>query len=517
MHKNKTFRIVIIALVALVIVVIAANFILSNYIENKISDNYLGGFHITGKEASVNLFSRSVSIKEVHITDSIPGERNAFIPELQVKGISFFNLLFNKKYKAGKIRLLNPEITYIDHKDTATVTKASKSEFQLFVNKTEITNAKVLVLQADSLKHDTIMYQTMGMDVWDLSLGKESSGTFQYKDFGISRIALSVEQGVYYLPVEYYRLQTDKVHYDSKDSLFTIEKLQILTNFSRYGIGEYAKTQRDWLHITLDGIELNQIDAPRYLKDTTLKLNTFKIAYLDVVTFKDRRLPFPEKPNSKLPMAMIDDFPFKLHCDSLEILDGHIEYSERAPKSSKEGRITFEGLTAHAENLSNTPEFIFGKTTMHASARVLGKTKLDADFVFPNIKYPEPYKTSGYLNPVAISHFNSIIVQATGADIKSGQLKNLWFNFSYNNDISTGSMIFEYEDLQVDMIDREEMEKKAVTSFLVNALAVNHNNIRGDKKFKEGKIEFERDKRKAIFNYWWKSLMSGFVDTIGPG
>ncbi len=516
MHKNKAIRIVAITVLALALLVLATNYLLSNYLERKITDNYLSGYHITGKDASVNLFSRSVSIIDVLVTDSVPGERKIFIPELQVKGISFYNLLFNKKYEANEIKILNPEITYINKKDTTPEVKEKPSKIQLLIKKTEILNAKILMLKADSGMHDTVMYQTMGLDVWDLTLG-DPSGEFQYKNFGISRVALNVEQGVFYMPDGLYRLQSDELHYDSKDSLFTIEKLQLLTNFSKYGIGEYAETQRDWLHITLDKISLSQIDASLFLKDTILKLNTLEIAYLDVNTFKDRRLPFPEKPNSKLPMATIDDFPFKLHCDSLNIVDGHIEYSERAPKSSKEGHITFEGLTAHAENVSNIAESIFGKTIMHASAKVMGKTKLDADFVFPNIKYPEPYKTSGHLNPVAIAHFNPILIQALGAEIRSGQLNNLWFNFSYNDDISTGSMIFEYEDLKVDMIEREEMEKNNVTSFLVNALAIKNKNIRGEKKFKEGKISFERDKRKAIFNYWWKSIMTGFMDTATPG
>lgn len=512
MNKNKIIRIGAITILAVALLVLGANYFLSSYIERKISDNYLGGFHITEKDASVNLFSRSVSIIDVLVTDSVPGERKIFIPELQVKGISFFDLLFNKKYEASKIRILNPEITYINKKDTTPETKDKPLKIQLLIKKTEIINANILMLTADSGMNDTIMYQTMELDVWDLTLG-DPSGEFRYKDFAISRLALNVEQGVFYMPDGLYRLQTDRLQYDSKDSLFTIEKLQLLTNFSRYGIGEYAKTQRDWLHITLDKISLSQIDAALFLKDTVLKLNTLEIAYLDVLTFKDRRLPFPEKPNSKLPMAMIDDFPFKLHCDSLNIIDGHIEYSERAPKSSNEGHITFDGLTVHAENVSNIAESIFGKTTMHASAKVMGKTKLDADFVFPNIKYPEPYKTSGYLNPVDIAHFNPILIQALGAEIRSGQLNNLWFNFSYNDDISTGSMIFEYADLKIDMIEREEMEKNNVTSFLVNALAIKTNNIRGQKKFKEGKISFERDKRKAIFNYWWKSIMTGFMDT----
>ena len=516
MHINKPFRVIIIVLITLVIVLISANFILSNYFENKISDNYLSGFHLTSKEVNVNLFTRSVRIKDAHITDSIPGERKIHIPELQVSGISYFNLLFNNRYQARKISISDPEITYISQDDSTSGKKSDASSIHLLIKKLEVHNAKILVLQSDSVKHDTLMNQTMGLDIWDFSMG-ELSGKYHYKDFGVSRIALNIDQGVYFLPGEYYRIQTDKVGFDSKDSLFTVDKLQLLTNFSRYEIGEYAKTQRDWLHITIDGIELSKIDADLFLKDTTLKLNTFKIAYLNVLTFKDRRLPFPEKPDSKLPMAMIDAFPFKLHCDSLNIVDGHIKYSERAPKSSEEGHITFDELTAHAENISNIAELISGKTTMHASAKVMGQTSLDADFVFPNIKYPEPYKTSGYLNPVAIDRFNPILIQATGAEVRSGQLKNLWFNFSYNNDISTGSMIFEYQDLKVDMIDREDMEKNAVTSFLINAFALQKENIRGQKNFKEGKISFERDKRKAIFNYWWKSIMSGFVNTATPG
>lgn len=515
MNKKKIFRTIFISLLALVILVISANYILSNYLENKISDNYVGGFHVTGKEVSVNLFLSSIKIKDALVTDSIPGERKLYIPELQVSGISYINLLFYNKYKARKIRILNPEITYISLKDTTPEEKSKASKIKLFIKKTEIFNAKVLVLQADSSMPDTIMSNKMSLDIWDLSLG-EASSKYQYKDFGISRIALSIEQGVYYLPNKLYRLQTNTAHYDSKDSLFTIEKLQLLTNFSRYGIGEYAKTQQDWLHITFDKVALNQVDANRLLTDTTLNFNTLNIAYFNVITFKDRRLPFPEKPDSKLPMAMLDGLPFKIHCDSINIVDGRIEYNERAPNSTDEGRISFEGLTVHAENLSNNKELIYGKTTMHVSAKVVNQTMLNVDFVFPNAKYPEPYTTSGYLNPVEIKKFNPIIYQGTGVNIKSGLLKNLWFNFSYNNDVSTGSMIFEYEDLAVDIIDRKEKEKNVFTSFLINSFILQKDNIKGKDNFKEGKISFERDKKKAIFNYWWKSIMSGFIDTVKP-
>lgn len=513
MQKKGIFRGTIITMLAIVIIFMIGGLFLSNYIEIKVASFYFGRYHITSKDADVSLFSRSVKIKDVEITDSISGKRKLHISKLQIRGISYFHLLFKNKYKINKIRILEPELVYISDNNNV---KNNPTQINLLVNRIEILNAKVLLLNADSSRLDTIMNSKLGLNIWNLSLS-DTTGNFRYKNIGIDRVAFDIENALYYFPDKLYRLKTDVAEYDSKDSLFTIKKLEILTNFSRYGLGKYAKTQQSWLHLTLDAIALNQIDPGQLIKDTTLSFNTLKIGFLNALAFKDRRLPFPQKPDTKLPMAMIDGFPFKLHCDSLNIADGHIEYTDRAPNSSDEGKIRFEHLQAHAENLSNISELIYGKTNMHASASVMGKTMLDADFVFPNVKYPEPYSATGYLNPVSMKYFNAILLQAAGAKITEGEIKNLWFNFSYNNDISHGSMIFEYEGLNVDLMDRKEMEKKGIPSLLMNAFVVKKNNIRGTDNFKEGIISFERNKKKAIFNYWWKSVMSGFISTVAPG
>ena len=275
------------------------------------------------------------------------------------------------------------------------------------------------------------------------------------------------------------------------------------------------KTQQPWLNLTFSDLTLNHLDLRRFTTDTTLRINTLKIGYFNALAFKDRRLPFPEKPDTKLPMAMIDNLPFKVHFDSLNIADGHIEYTDRAPKSTDEGKINFDDLRVHAENLSNNMGLIYGKTTMHAAASVMGQTMLKADFLFPNVKYPEPYTASGYLGPIPFKYLNAILVQSAGAKLNDGTLKNLWYNFTYDNDLSNGSVIFEYEGLNIELIDRKEMDKKEIPSFFANTL-LKKDNIRGKKDFKEGKIAFERDKKKAVFNYWWKSLMSGLVSTVAP-
>lgn len=516
MRRKKTLTVIAIVLATLVLLLAIGGMVLSNFIEKKISDSYIGGYHFTSKDVSVNLFSRSVKIKNILITDSVASERHLQIPEVRIQGVSYFDLLFNKKYSINTIKVVGPELFYYSQNDTTAPQKNKAAELQLMIKTLEISDATITMLYTDSIGGDTLMNTRLNMELWSLSLG-DSTTAYQYNEFGLNRIAFSVEKAVYFLPNKLYRLETEEAKFDSADSLFTLKKLEILTNFSQYGLGEYAKTQQAWLHLTFNDIELNQIDPGHLIKDTTLSLNTLKIGFLNALAFKDRRLPFPQKPDTKLPMAMIDGFPFKLHCDSLNIADGHIEYTDRAPNSSDEGIIKFEKLKVHAENLSNDMDLIYGKTTMHASASVMGKSTLEADFLFPNVKYPESYTASGHLSPVSLKYFNVILLQAAGAKIDEGQLKNLWFNFSYNNDVSKGSMIFEYEGLKVDLMDRKEMEKKGFTSFLANTFVVKKDNIRGKDNFKEGQISFERDKKKAIFNYWWKSLMSGFISTVAPG
>lgn len=513
MSRKKNIKSIAIFISILFVFLFAGSILLSHFIEKKIDDIYVSGYHLTSEDVSVNLFLRSVKIENTMITDSVAGKTHLQIPELQINGISYFNWLFKRKFKINKMKLLKPELFYSNHEDTTTLQNNTSNSLKLIINKIEITDAHITILSSDS--EDTLMNSLLDITLWKLSFG-DSLGKFQYKEFGLDRVAFTIQEAVYQLPNKLYRMQIGNAKFDTNDSLFTLKKLELVTNYSQYGIGEFTKTQQSWLHLTFSDLAINQIDLHRLTAYTTMRFNSLKIGYFNALAFKDRRLPFPEKPDNKLPMAIIDKLPFKLHCDSMNIADGHIEYTDRAPNSTDEGKFFFDDVRVHAENLSNSMDLIYGKTTMHATAKVMGQTLLEADFLFPNVRYQQPYTASGHLNPVSFKYFNGILLQSASAKLNDGKLKKLWFNFTYDNDASNGSMIFEYEGLDIALIDRKEMDKKELPSFFANAI-IKTDNVRGKKDFKEGKISFERDKKKDIFNYWWKSLMSGLVSTVGPG
>ena len=88
-----------------------------------------------------------------------------------------------------------------------------------------------------------------------------------------------------------------------------------------------------------------------------------------------------------------------------------------------------------------------------------------------------------------------------------------------NEDYSYGEMKFYYEDLKIALLDRETETPKGVGkvlgSFFANTFFVKSNNPK-NLRLRKGDVFFERDKKRAIFQYWTRSILSGMVSTIAP-
>ena len=88
------------------------------------------------------------------------------------------------------------------------------------------------------------------------------------------------------------------------------------------------------------------------------------------------------------------------------------------------------------------------------------------------------------------------------------------FDFSYTDNYLTGNLILDYEDSKIKLLDRETKRNKNIASILANTLIVREKNLPEQKHYRNGKIYFERDKRKPFINYWWKSVFSGIKSVV---
>jgi hypothetical protein len=106
------------------------------------------------------------------------------------------------------------------------------------------------------------------------------------------------------------------------------------------------------------------------------------------------------------------------------------------------------------------------------------------------------------------------------ARITSGKLQKLVIPFvKANDDVAAGKLIFYYNDLKVMMEGPEETTwgkvKNKLINFAANDLIVNNDNPTKSGKLKTGVIFFERNKNSSVFNYLWKSVLSGLKSTMG--
>src|SRR5699024_11970210 len=94
--------------------------------------------------------------------------------------------------------------------------------------------------------------------------------------------------------------------------------------------------------------------------------------------------------------------------------------------------------------------------------------------------------------------------------------KRDWSSDVCSSDLANGSVIMNYENLKFSVVDiqtqKQEGLKENLVTFLGNNLLIKKNNT-PETGMQAGTIDFKRDKTKSIFNYWWKSLLSGIKDS----
>ena len=91
------------------------------------------------------------------------------------------------------------------------------------------------------------------------------------------------------------------------------------------------------------------------------------------------------------------------------------------------------------------------------------------------------------------------------------------FNFTANNDKATGVMTLRYHDLDVAVINKRTEKTSAIkerlSSYMANIKILDSNPLPGE-KVRTGIIDYERDPEKFLFNYSFKSILSGIKSSL---
>jgi hypothetical protein len=513
MHIQKKLRRLFLTLLAGALLIVLGAHFASNYAEEK-TRQILMTIPLEVSSVDVNVITRTIELIGVDWTqanDSLPQfPHHMSVNKVRLEGIKVYQLVANRKLHIHKILLDGGEFQFNKNlKNTQSNPDEKKLQLQGISVDRVILKDMFTKISADSAtQYEGLVNLSLeGIAVKDLEhLRKHSSYKVESFQALITGITIRGKK-------EMYATTIARVYANSVDGKIEMDSILLVPKYSKYRFSRKIGRQTDRMNVLLPRIALHDVAFPQ-LKDSLFRVGLIEIKSPEVYIYKDKRLPFIKEKNTPLPIAMIRDFNIGIAIDSIKVIDGKITYEEFPEKGFHTGKLTFEKLNATLDHLSNRDHYPdLKQATLKATSYLMGKGLINAEFSLPYGK-AQVYNAKGSLTNLSLYRLNPILENLAFVSVTSGKLNKLSFNFDYTDLKATGAVLINYEDLKINTLTKEEdPEKNEIKSFVVNTILKKNKDEKVDKEKRSGTIDFERDKRRAIFHYWWRSVLTGIKST----
>ncbi|NGP88131.1 DUF748 domain-containing protein [Fodinibius halophilus] len=483
-------------------------------------------FTLTINDLDLELLGRGINISGVTLSSKkqeYQSELQSTIEDIHIRGINFWQLFIHQNIKLKEIRIVNPDISLTGTSSSTSSTfnrenirnQLSKIDLlqQLSIPKFSITGLSFNYTHKDEQSSPTLSFRDSDIHLYDISF--DSTFFSEDKIIPAQHLTTDLRDLQYQTADGVYKLSTHQIAFSSMDSSMSIRSLQLQPRFSKATFPKQFNHEVDRIRIKVDQIYWSGIDSHKLNSKQQLSVQDILIRNPDFDIYRDKRPPFPPNNNPPLPQEVIQGIPFPITVDRITLSDGRIRYSEQIPQAQKAGYLLFTNLTGIFNNLSNIEKEWHDKSpSLQVKTDVMDSAELNASFRFP-MDSKQQY-ISGHLSAMPMKPLNKALTPLAFTRIDKGQILGMDFNMTLSPNKAKGAMTFTYENLKISLLNKGEGQQNfgnTMKSFLANTFKVKTQNKGDDPR--KGTIKFDRDTNKSVFNYWWKSLLSGLKSSIG--
>jgi hypothetical protein len=438
---------------------------------------------------------------------------------ISARGFELIPLILKKQLVFKAIDVDSPKV--IVHKNffEKTARKPDRKEFTIKIQHLSLPGLRFELLDSSTCEPALRYRSNHSIDNFVLSLYKDRDAYFNITSFQTDSMSVDFRD-------EFYTVKIGAIRLDLNERIFKLDTLRLIPHYPKLEFGRKAGKETDRIeamipYLNLYGVKVHRQDS---LSIVASKLTT----QLFIKAFRDKRLPF--KNNYKpLPVEALFNLSFGLKIDSVVLNKSYVEYEEIGIDADSSGTVFFDNLYATVQNFNNTQNT--GEALLVAEADLMGEGKLHVAGTCP-YDLDKNYKVNGYLKDMDLRKFNDMLEPEVKTRIESGHLNMLTFGFGYNNSVSNGELKLDYNDLKIMTfrnenrvmkivhkkrmkgeevdLDEELGKKSALKTFIVNTFILRRN-MDGNvpEQQRTGEINFHREKRKSVFNFWAKSMLSG--------
>ncbi len=513
----KWYKKALIAVVSLLFLIVLVNIALNFWIAKKlphiINEANESPYLITYKDLDISLLNRDLTATEIVLVpkSSLNNSANkvgiyANIASLDVANFSIWDLIFTDKIHAKSLTLSNPEITIIKdrskkaQRDDKPIRNDIVAPFGklVYVSDVFMKNANVRMVDTDNEAILTLSNMSFNLEqilITEKTLAKKLP--FSYGKYTV------ICDSLFYQPNVFYQIRGKD--FKTTEQTLSIGAFEMVPQQNRKSFVKLIAKEKDQYAIKGKSITVNQMKWGFEKDELFLHLNGLVLDEVAANIYRNK-LPEDDLTKKKLYNDLLRNIPFEFKLDTLFVKNSELVYEEEVDFSKGPGAISFSKFNlfatgiASGKNKSKMPD-----VNINVKANFMNVAPLEVDWTFNVLDKSDGFNIKGKIFNFPAERIAAFSKPYVNASV-SGDIDEIYFNFSGNDDNLKGDFAINYDDLKVSIYRKNERKKK--NKFLT---AIANLFVKDDTKEKvtAAEVELERIKEKSFYNFLWRSIAEG--------
>ena len=517
-------RIFLISVIALVVLLVGGAF----FAESKIKDKVRQGFaNLPGaeyEEMSVNLWRGKINLTRIKLDTPLESVAEAgrgkkvvgTIDRAYIDGLHWWDLATSNKLLASVISLENPQLKFYsattDSTSVSNPTPVQAEETQSFfaqIKSIDLDKGN-LEFYGENEKNPQIKLGSFAFSFSEFTFDAAlKNDKIAFTDYQLAADSFFVAAGD-----KLHRLRIEKI--STKNRNLKLENLRFDSPHSVSAFMQKIDYRKAYMNLTVPEVVIHDFNPINVFKGKfSAPLVEVNNSNLEVSV--DQAVPKNPNDHKILPTEALTKIKNLLHIDSIAVRNARVIFALKSAKKEKYGEIFWDNINADFTNVTADSTAIIENNEMIARtrSRFMGNSRLDLTLRFFLDSPTYAYDFSGKLDTFDMRQTNRMFADISSIQIMSGDVKELTFDVSADDNRATGELKFAYNNLEVQVLGKDGKKDRKVLNWLISKILVEQKTM-GDIQEKTGKIDIPRDKSRGIFNQLWISILDGLKEVILP-
>jgi hypothetical protein len=357
----------------------------------------------------------------------------------------------------------------------------------------ELTGSNPISVHLDHLSGNFIAQRMSGE--WDFQI-PDNQATLELSQFSIATL------------FAYHTFQLDSLMYQMHSQKAKATGLRIRPTHNRGVIDAEHPFMITHTSVTIPDIIITEIN-PEFGTAMGLRIGNIELNRVFLNLYQNMGKPIEDK-KKQLPTAWIRNVDFPFLIDRIHVRQSRLNYTEVGSSETLNPAnfwmdnwdMQWFGYGTHSDRPDS--HHLTSNMVMMDGPRV----EVEVDFPYEDTLFG--FNLSGTIGETPFNKFNPILEPLEGFHFRSGELSQARFNFTGNDNLSSGELYIRYNDVRIALSRNPRFTDRAM-AWVANRFVVRSNT---EDDGMTVPIGMDRDQNRSVANFWAQSLKSGLIEVM---